>query len=162
MQTAFLFDIQPGNQIYTISRRYALDWARNPDPGSDFGRLTQEIRRLGNDELIGALRSQRYDMFLGYAYPNIYGHFALQEHDDGLHVFSVFTNKEHRQKSLILWELTTSYLKGAREMKKASRTRLSGGGDEKIEKLLKLLSRKEEKFGIKLDTETCWVELYRE
>ncbi len=161
MQTAFFFDIKPGDQIYTPSRIYALKHARNPDPGSKFDLLTRPIRELPDEQLIGVLESEHYDMFLGYEYPGIYGHFAFTEQEDGLHVFSVFTNEEYRQKQLILWGLTTSYLEGARKIKKARRTRLSGGGDENIKILLKLLSRKEKKFGIKVDLDTCWVELYR-
>ena len=161
MQTAFFSSIQPQERVYPVSNEYVLHWARNPEPGSEFYRLTAGLMQLPDGQLIEEMRAQRYDMFLAYEPTGILGHFALQEHEDGLHVFSVATDPTRRKISpFLVLDLAEAYLDAARTYRGAKRTKISNG-NKRMVKLLGLLSRKEEELGISVDMETCWVNLYR-
>lgn len=156
MQTKTFFSIEETDERYPTIRDYVLNWTRSPDIGSEFDERTKELRKLPDSELLRILRGMNYDMFLGYE-DRVVGHLAFQRHDDGLHVFSVFTTSECRSKPLVVMGLVSAFLKYLRETKEKN-LRLSAGNNRSMKTLLKILSKCEEELGVKV-LEDCWVEV---
>ncbi|MEK6952853.1 MAG: hypothetical protein AABX29_07600 [Nanoarchaeota archaeon] len=156
MQTGTFFSIDEKYGIYATIRDYVLNWTRNPDIGSEFGERTKELRKLPDSELLMILKGMNYDMFLGYD-DRVIGHLAFQRHDDGLHVFSVSTANEYRSNPRMVMYLVgcfLEYLKNSNER----RFRLSAGNNRSMRTLLRILSRCEDRLGIKVG-ENYWVEV---
>ncbi|MBI2499006.1 hypothetical protein HYV88_02070 [Candidatus Woesearchaeota archaeon] len=156
MQTRTFFSIEETDERYPTIRYYVLNWARNPDIGSEFDERTKELRKLPDSELLRILRGMNYDMFLGYE-DNVIGHLALQRHNDGLHIFSVSTASEYRSNPRAVMDLVSyflEYLKNSDER----RFRLSAGNNRSMKTLLRILARCEDMLGIHIG-ENYWVEV---
>jgi len=162
MDTAFFCELPEADSRYPLSLKYVLAWIYNPDPGSKFDVSTKGVReKLAGDQdrLLVTLKDAGYDMFLGYESGVVYGHYGFQLHGgerDEMHVFSMSTAGEYRNKAQLLWGLTKSFIHEGR--RKAGRIRLSEGNNEYSKSLLRALAIWQDKFGIRVDTDGCWIE----
>jgi len=81
--------------------KYALDIARNPDPGSEIEKNTKSIRNLPDEAYLKILLDQNFDSLI-YHNDIILGRVSFQEHKNELtesynwHVFDVYIEKDHR------------------------------------------------------------------
>ena len=163
MKTAFFLDLKGTDPIYSPGKDYVIDWARyRQDKGSEFYLKNNDlITQLDDNQLIETLKVAGYNMFLSYDDPTILGHITTQMHEDDLHVFSVATDSGYSKlHPYHVLDLTVAYLSAARDKKDVRRTRISQG-HKKMNILLRLLEKKADGLKIKVDTDTCWIELLR-
>lgn len=156
LETKAFFEMSKEDSMYAKIKELALDRVRSPDPGSIFDRQTREIRGLPDSELLGIFKANGYDALVGYN-QEVCGYIAFQRHGDDLHIFAINVEEKYRGSPVIM-QLTKDFLDYARR-KNAKRIRLSGGGSEKSKKLVHILAREEEKLHIKVDEESCWIDL---
>ena len=158
METTTFFDIPKEDTLYEKVKGFVLDKIRNPDPSSEFERKTKYVRDRPDYELLTILQAIGYDVLLGYEDGEICGSFAFQKHEDSLHVFSMYTDGKYRGQPRVIMQLVEEFLKYARR-KKVNRVRVGAGNNPSANKLINILAKREKELGIKVDQETCWIDL---
>ena len=90
-----------GSKIVNDSiTRYILDWARNPDPGSTFERMTGAFRDLEDEQLLKGLIESGYGGMIYHIYGHVVAHRFFQRAGDTLSAFSVFVEENARGQGL--------------------------------------------------------------
>lgn len=104
--TTEVFSGEGLTKVHPQAAAYIANIIRNPDPGSNFERLTRRLRESITDDrkIINTLAEQNYGVMIGYSGPDIVGHIAYQEHLNNRsvnwHVFHIYLLPEQRRKGL--------------------------------------------------------------
>ena len=158
MDTKLLFDFTETDPLYEIVMKTAVDHIRNPDKGSEFEDKTKQIRGLPDSQLLGIIKENEYDVLIGYESDGIRGYFAYQKQENDLHVFRVYTAENYRRQPRIVLQLAEEFLSFARRQE-IDRVRIGAGNHKTVNTLIRILSRREEQLGIKVDTKENWIKL---
>lgn len=171
MDTALFSEVDASDPRYAALKRYALDIARNPDPGSEFDRSTMAIREIPDDRLLSLMLGNGYDMMMGYhdsgdGEYDVCGHYAFQmhdgsdgEHEAGCHVFAVCTAEQYKTHPKVFLDLLKGFM-GQMGRKRVPRVRISEGNSRNMQSLLRVLDLWKKKFGVDwVDHEKFWVYL---
>lgn len=141
----------------------------NIDKGSEFENTNRNVLQ-SNDPLviINDLAERGYDVMLGYHEGQIIGHTVFQEHERGgntyWEMFNLFV-PEHLKERGYAFPLAKRFLDKGLTFYKTRGIKLGkprGETDkenEKMVKLLRILSMKEKQLGISVDRNTHWVTL---
>lgn len=110
---------------------YVLYWARHPQPGSIFAKLTRFLRWLPDSAYLFTLRKLRYGGHILFLKGRPIGHIFYQQHGSEIHMFSI--EVEHIWRTMGYGNrLMRSFLLEMGERDDIDILRISAGGDERV------------------------------
>ena len=113
---------------------YVSEWIRKPDPGSEFAAQAAFLRTLTDEQAMQVLVKRNYDGLLFFHEENIIAHMFYQQHDDQLHVFSMFIQPPYRR-ACVSGQMMTDFLTYANNRPDVSKVRFGKGENRAMNRL---------------------------
>ncbi len=143
----YFTDLDKESPAYKKAVRFLIKLIRNPDPGSNFEKRTQDIRKLSDNQIIEVLLKNNYDALICFEDGRPVGMEAFQTNskENSINFFGLFVNEEKRGFNIALImakkTLEDSIRKGFRVIRKGA------GGHEIARKIIsRVVSEVRRKF----------------
>ncbi len=129
------------------AKAHLMFFIKNPDPHSSFARVARCINWLPSRVILPGMRAMGYDGLLCRRDSRVVGHLFFQQHQDCLHMFSVWVAPELQGRGLGK-TLVSTFVEWARLRPEISSVRLGAGGEGKVRAIVDKLRGDSEGSGV--------------